>query len=72
MSRLPLWICQSEAISAAQAKLDKKKKKEFRKQVLKLLQHHQNSERVYMNVEVVAADMLAGVITPNKRHAKQF
>lgn len=72
MSRLPLWICQSEAISAAQAKLDKKKKKEFRKQVLKLLQHHQNSARVYMNVEVVAADMLAGVITPNKRHGKQF
>lgn len=72
MSRLPLSICQSEAISAAQAKLDKKKKKDFRKQVLKLLQHHQKSERVYMNVEVVAMDMLASVIIPNKRHGKQF
>ena len=48
------------------------KKQDFRKQVLKFLQHHQKSERLYMNVEVVAVDMLTVVTTSNKRHLKQF
>lgn len=37
MSRLPLWICQSEAISAAQAKLDKKKKKKIQEASPKII-----------------------------------